>query len=177
MMYSKKERDTDELERIETVGRVLLSSDLGFVRTATTVEEDYGSDITATTTANTTFHIEVKGLTGSTTPYWRVGSNMVIKEGYFPKHGQLLNKSTKYGIGRSKWQQFKDGDHDALVYYHTPTQQMFYLTNKQVVDTAYTGCGFIVSMEHTKEKGDKSRSDELKAFIDLDKAKDLSALI
>lgn len=157
-----------DLERLEEVGRVLLSSDLGIVRTATTVAENYGQDITATTTANTDFYIEVKSIKGRD-PYWHSGGNTRIVEGYLGPHCYVLNKSTKNGYGRSKWHQFLDGKYDALVYHHLPTGHMYYLTREQVVKDAYTGCGWVY-MEHGKEIPDQSKSDELKAFIDLDKA-------
>lgn len=154
---------------IEETGKLLLSSDLGFTKTATTAYENFGADITATTTADTTFNIEVKGL--ERFRYCYSGETFRVSEEVFGNgHIQILNKSTKNDLGRSKWHKFLDGDYDALCYLHIPTGTLYYLTREQVVKTAYKGEAYMLQ-RHTKYCEDKTVSWEKKAVLDLDKAK------
>ena len=154
--------------RILEVGEKLLASELGFTKTATTAEENYAADITATTTANTTFLIEVKTVNNDNPYSWK-HSKFKVDDEVLGKHSQLLNKSTKNNFGKSKFQKFVDGELNALIYYHTPTGKMWYLDGKDVVGDAYRGDGYLYQ-EHGKEIPDDSRSWETKAIIDLDKA-------
>lgn len=165
----KEQVTRKDWDRLQTVGRFLLMTDLGITETATTVEENNAADITATTTANTELLIEVKTLSGNT-PYSYLGDNFKMVKGELGEHCNIINKRTKKGnYWGCKYWKFETGKLDIMIFYHPKTLQLWWLTREQVLGEANVGEA-LMWQTHTKEFDDKDRGLELKAVLDLDMA-------